>query len=72
MPTMLLTTRNRGENPPHIRVTLIQVTETSITENEIYTIQSMSWPNIKIINVMIIKILNSSLGVKSFGSNSKH
>ena len=42
MPTMLLTTGNRGENTPHIRVTLIQVTETSITENEIYTIQSMS------------------------------
>ena len=65
MPTVLVTAGNRGEKPPRLSVTLRQVTAMAIEENEMQTIQRMSWLNIKIINAIITTCVNSSLGVKN-------
>ena len=64
---MLVTEVNKGEKPSRLRVTPRRVTATETTENEMQTIQRMSRTIINIINVIITKYVNISLGVKNIG-----
>ena len=63
----MVTEVNKGEKLSRLRVTPRRVTATETTENEMQTIQRMSRTIINIINVIITKYVNISLGVKNIG-----